>query len=110
MKKLGIVAVVCVLGGCGSSSGYVCDYQMSGTHVCETISDPGSDASALDAACTAYGGTQPVACSTSEVLGVCTASSNGVAEVVTYYTGGAMDAAAAETDCTSTVGGKWTAG
>ncbi len=110
MTKIGIVAVLAAATwGCGSGGGYVCDTNSGGLHVCETISDPGSDLSALTAACSAEGGTAPSACSTSGVIGTCTITQDGVTETLTYYAGGSATATTAQAACAAQ-SGNWKGG
>jgi hypothetical protein len=115
MKKIGIVTVLSMLAagmwatGCGASGDFACDYTTGGIHLCETITNPGSDSSALSAACTAEGGTVPTACSTSGTIGTCSQTASGVTQTITYYAGAMITVSTAQAACTSG-GGSWTAG
>jgi hypothetical protein len=114
MKKIGIVIGLTMLAagvwvtGCGASGPFVCDSVMAGVHLCETISDPGSDSSVLAAACATEGGTTPASCATTGALGTCTETANGVTETLVFYSGGGTTTAAAQTQCTE-VSGTWAA-
>lgn len=115
MKKIGIVAVLSIIGmagvfsaGCGSS-GTGCDFKSAGIHICETY-DSAYPSDTVNSLCTAESGTAG-SCPTANALGTCSITSGTYKNSETFYSDSspAITADQAKTSCTSE-GGTWTAG
>ena len=70
----------------GGTSGYACNVPAS--HFCYNYTDiPSADESAVKAACSAESGTEASSCSTSDVAGCCTNTTDGYTTEECFYTG-----------------------
>ena len=114
-QKTGVISTLvvsaCVTGvslfACGSdtSSGFACDEQVAGAHMCTSYSNLSStEQSDLQAACTAGGGTIASNCPASGLVGCCELTQDGVAQKECYFSGTASEL---KTVC-SAEGGTWT--
>jgi hypothetical protein len=84
--------------GTGTGTTFVCDDHPGGNHVCVTITNPDSAMfPALELECADAGGTMPDACATTDLLGICTETDEGLMQVSSYYADG-EDASGSPTD------------
>ena len=112
---MALVAVTssCDSGGSGSSTGT--DTSTSGGAGCKVATTytycmsygdvPAAD---VQSGCTTLGGTVVSACPTTNELGTCVATLDGIATTTIYYSGGTLTAAEASIAC-GILGGTWTA-
>ena len=63
----------------------------------------------INSGCAAYSGVTSSKCSATSALGVCATPSNTTQSSITYYSGGVYTNATAQSDCTTTQKGTYTA-
>ena len=96
--------------GCGSSTNvsvFSCSYAVGNIQMCAEYTDiDAAEMTDATATCTSERGTAVLSCPSTNSLGTCTVTSDGIAFSLTFYSNGGVTTAEAQMSC-ATQSGSW---